>query len=63
MFFIAMFTVGLFNNNGYVMVGAGSSELATTFNKEDLMPLFSVYLASSLTFQFIDNLQQFNQTG
>jgi hypothetical protein len=39
-FFLSLFVVGLFNNNGYVMVGTGSSDLAKSFDKENLMPLF-----------------------
>ena len=42
LFFLSLFVVGLFNNNGYVMVGTGSSHLATIFDKENLMPLFQL---------------------
>jgi len=39
-FFTALFVIGLFNNNGYVMVAAGAAALAKDFDKENLMPLF-----------------------
>jgi len=42
MFFLSLFVIGLFNNNGYVMVGTGSSDLAKSFGKENLMPLFQL---------------------
>jgi hypothetical protein len=40
MFFLSLFVIGLFNNNGYVMVGSGSSDLAKSFKKESMMPMF-----------------------
>jgi hypothetical protein len=40
MFFMSLFIVGLFNNNGYVMVGSASSDLAKSFDEESLMPMF-----------------------
>ena len=39
-FVAALFTCGLINNNGYVMVAAGADTLSKDFNKEKLMPLF-----------------------
>ena len=39
-FFAALFTIGLFNNNGYSMIGAGAASLAEDFNRENLMPMF-----------------------
>ena len=39
-FFIALFVVGIINNNGYVMVAAGADLLSKDFGKEKLMPLF-----------------------
>jgi hypothetical protein len=38
--FLSLFVIGLFNNNGYVMVGSGSSDLAKSFKKESMMPMF-----------------------
>lgn len=32
-FFAALFTIGLINNNGYVMVAAGADNLGKDFNK------------------------------
>ena len=32
-FFFALFTLGLVNNNGYVMVAAGADTLASDFDK------------------------------
>ena len=40
LFFISLFVVGLFNNNGYVMVGSAASDLAKEFDKKSLMPMF-----------------------
>lgn len=50
-FIAALFTLGLINNNGYVMVMAGADLLAKGFGKEKLMPAFqlSLILFSSLT--------------
>jgi hypothetical protein len=42
LFFLSLFVVGLFNNNGYVMVGSASSDLAKSFDEEKLMPLFQL---------------------
>jgi len=42
MFFMSLFVIGLFNNNGYVMVGSASSDLAKSFGKESLMPMFQL---------------------
>jgi hypothetical protein len=39
-YFIALFMIGLFNNNGYVLVAGGANNLAKDFNKVNLMPLF-----------------------
>ena len=39
-FFTAFFIIGIFNNNGYVLVQAGSSSLAKTFHKEDFIGFF-----------------------
>lgn len=39
-FFIAFFLVGVFNNNGYVMVQSGSNKLAEEFGQEDFMGAF-----------------------
>lgn len=46
-----LFTIGLINNNGYVMVAAGADNLSKDFNKESLMPLFqlSLIVFSSVT--------------
>ena len=50
-FFVALFVVGIINNNGYVMVAAGADLLSKDFGKEKLMPLFqlSLILFSSAT--------------
>ena len=50
-FIIALFFLGLINNNGYVMVAAGADLLAKDFDKEKLMPAFqlSLILFSSIT--------------
>jgi len=39
-FFTAFFLLGIFNNNGYVLVQAGASSLAKTFDKQDFMGMF-----------------------
>ena len=39
-FIIAFFCIGIFNNNGYVMVQAGSSTLAKQFDEQDFMGVF-----------------------
>ena len=39
-YLVALFTMGLFNNNGYVMVAAGADSLGKSFDKTQLMPLF-----------------------
>jgi hypothetical protein len=39
-YFIAIFIIGLFNNNGYVLVAGGAANLAEDFSKEKLMPMF-----------------------
>lgn len=39
-FFLAFFTVGLFNNNGYVLVQAGANTLAAEFHQGDFMSMF-----------------------
>ena len=39
---MALFTIGLINNNGYVMVAAGADQLSKDFGKEKLMPLFQL---------------------
>ena len=39
-FIATLFTLGLINNNGYVMVMAGADLLAKGFDKEKLMPAF-----------------------
>ena len=41
-FFACLFTLGLINNNGYVMVAAGADALSKDFDKEKLMPLFQL---------------------
>ena len=41
-YFIALFLIGLFNNNGYVLVAGGAANLAKDFNKVNLMPLFQL---------------------
>jgi len=41
-FFFALFFIGLINNNGYVMVGAGAATLADDFNRQKLMPMFQL---------------------
>ena len=41
-YFIALFLIGLFNNNGYVLVAGGAANLANDFNKVNLMPLFQL---------------------
>jgi len=51
--FIAFFVVGLFNNGGYVMVGAAASDLAKEFHHEDLMPMFQLYYLSSNSYLYI----------
>jgi len=38
--FTALFLIGLFNNNGYVLVAAGAATLADEFNREKMMPMF-----------------------
>ena len=41
-YFTALFIIGLFNNNGYVLVAGGAANLASDFNKENLMPMFQL---------------------
>jgi hypothetical protein len=41
-YFIALFLIGLFNNNGYVLVAGGAANLAKDFDKINLMPLFQL---------------------
>ena len=50
-FIATLFTLGLINNNGFVMVMAGADLLAKGFDKEKLMPAFqlSLIIFSSLT--------------
>jgi len=43
--FIAFFSMGLLNNNGFVLIGAASQNMATHFYHNDLMPLFQFSLA------------------
>ena len=43
-FFFALFFIGLFNNNGYVLVAAGAQNLADLFGKSSLMPAFQLSL-------------------
>lgn len=38
----AFFTIGLFNNNGYVLVAGGAEELAKDFGKINMMPAFQL---------------------
>ena len=38
--FTSLFIIGLFNNNGYVMVNTAAADLAKNFNKGELMPMF-----------------------
>jgi len=40
LYFAAFFLIGIINNNGCVMVQAGSSKLAEDFHKEDFMASF-----------------------
>jgi hypothetical protein len=42
LYFVAIFIIGLFNNNGYVLVAGGAEELATDFDKTNLMPMFQL---------------------
>ena len=49
-FFLAFFFLGVFNNNGYVLVQAGSSSLADTFDKKDFMGIFQFAMT---TFSFL----------
>ena len=44
-FFLAFFTVGLFNNNGYVLVQAGANALAAEFHQGDFMSMFQFVMA------------------
>jgi len=39
-FFAAFFLLGIFNNNGFTMVQAGSHSLAKAFGQEDFMGVF-----------------------
>ena len=39
-FFAAFFLIGVFNNNGYVLVQAGASSLAESFKQQDFMGAF-----------------------
>ena len=50
-FFFSLFVIGLFNNNGYVMVNTASSNLAEIFNEKELMSMFTLclILLSSVT--------------
>lgn len=45
-FFLALFLVGIFNNNGYVLVQAGSKSIADSFGKSDLMASFQFAMTS-----------------
>lgn len=45
-YFIALFLVGIFNNNGYVLVQAGSKSIADAFEKKDLMASFQFAMTS-----------------
>lgn len=38
-FALAFFLVGLFNNNGYVLLQAGASSLSKEFHQENYMPI------------------------
>jgi len=46
-YFMALFLIGLVNNNGYVMVGATSHSMANAFNMQNLMPLYQLFLISA----------------
>jgi len=43
-FFIALFLVGIFNNNGYTLVQAAASDLADAFGEGDFMGLFLFFM-------------------
>jgi len=43
--FLAFFSMGLLNNNGYVLIGAASQNMADHFKHNNLMPLFQFSLA------------------
>ena len=41
-YFIAIFVIGLLNNNGYVLVAGGAENLAEDFDKTNLMPFYQL---------------------
>jgi hypothetical protein len=41
---MALFFVGIFNNNGYTLVQAAASDLAVSFGKESFMAFFLFYM-------------------
>lgn len=43
--FVSFFVVGLINNNGYVLINSAAQNLAKTFHKENLMPVFQFSLS------------------
>jgi len=57
--FMAIFTIGLFNNNGYVMVNAGAESLSRNFDKVDMMPAFMISLMSFGSLSRIVNARYF----
>eukprot|EP00359_Climacostomum_virens_P000706 CAMPEP_0204896814 /NCGR_PEP_ID=MMETSP1397-20131031/375_1 /ASSEMBLY_ACC=CAM_ASM_000891 /TAXON_ID=49980 /ORGANISM="Climacostomum Climacostomum virens, Strain Stock W-24" /LENGTH=402 /DNA_ID=CAMNT_0052064479 /DNA_START=606 /DNA_END=1815 /DNA_ORIENTATION=- len=56
-YFLAFFTVGLFNNLGYVVIGTGAQALAVHFGQQNLMPLFQLMLVSFNMVALVGNMR------